>query len=255
MDRHSNGQFSDKAGTGFLPRRPFATTDWRLVASAGGADVAQASEALSKLCQTYWPPLYAHVRQAGYSPPDAQDFTQQFFAHFIERNSIAQADPERGRFRSYLLVSLKNFLANEWQKSRAWKRGGKALTISLAMDDAETRCVQIAASGDTPDRAFDRQWALTLLDTVLGCLRREYADSGREALFLGLKDSLAGERAEASYRELGARLGLSESAVKAAAHRLRKRYRELLREEIARTVTTSEEIDDELRYLFAALSS
>lgn len=246
----------DSAGTGMelLPRRPFATTDWRMVASAGGADEAQASEALSRLCQTYWPPLYAHVRQAGHSPPDAQDLTQQFFAHFIERNVVANADPGRGRFRSFLLVSLKNFLANEWQKSRAWKRGGKAVTFSLTMDNAETHCAQLAASGDTPDRAFDRQWALTLLDTVLKRLRGEYADSGREALFLGLKDSLAGDRSEASYRELGVRLGFSESAIKAAAHRLRQRYRELLREEIARTVSTPEEVEDELRYLFAALS-
>jgi RNA polymerase sigma-70 factor (ECF subfamily) len=173
----------------------------------------------------------------------------------VAQNTVARADPLRGRFRSFLLASLKHFLANEWAKSHARKRGGGAQPIPLEFDTAETRCAQPIAAGDTPDRAFDRQWALALLDVVLGRLRRDYRDAGREPLFLGLKETLSGARAEIPYRDLGARLGLSEGAVKVAAHRLRQRYRELLREEIANTVAWPEEVEQELKELFAALSA
>jgi len=242
--------------TGLEPPQPsvFVTTHWSVVVCAGRSDTTRARDALGKLCQTYWPPLYAYVRRVGQSPEDAQDLTQEFFARLLERNTFAQADPERGRFRSFLLASLKNFLVSEWEKARAQKRGGRAQIIPLQLDTAETRCARLVAPGDTPDRAFDRQWALALLDAVLGRLRREYTDAGREDLFLGLKDTLSGGRSEIPYRDLGAQLGMSEGAVKVAAHRLRHRYRELLREEIANTVSGPEQVEGELRQLFAALS-
>jgi RNA polymerase sigma factor (sigma-70 family) len=236
------------------PGSAFGTTHWSVVVSAGRSDTKRARDALGKLCQTYWSPLYAYVRRAGHSPADAQDLTQEFFGRLLERNTFARADPQRGRVRSFLLASLKHFLVNEWKKDRARKRGGRAQMIPLQLDTAETRCAQLAATGDTPDRAFDRQWALALLETVLDRLRQEYVDSGREDLFAGLKDTLAGGRAEIPYRDLGVQLGMSEGAVKVAAHRLRRRYRELLREEIAHTVVGPEQVEEELRQLFAALS-
>jgi len=231
----------------------FVTTQWSAVLAAGRSDTTRARSALEELCRNYWPPLYAYVRRLGYSPPDAQDLTQEFFARLLERRTVARADPERGRFRSFQLKSLKHFLAHEWEKARAQKRGGRVQILPLDSDTAETRYAQPADPDDTPDRAFDRQWALALLDVVLRRLRKEYADCGRDGLFLALKETLTGGRAEIAYRDLGARLGMSEGAVKVAAHRLRQRYRELLREEIANTVSGPEAVEEELRQLFAAL--
>ncbi len=232
----------------------FASTRWTVVLSAGDPSSPQAAIALETLCRAYWYPLYAYIRRLGHSPEDAQDLTQGFFAQLLERNLVAKADPERGRFRSFLLASLKRFLAHEWEKAGARKRGGHARVIPLDLDTAETRCVRVAAPGDTPDQAFDHQWALALLDVVLSRLRKEYTDSGRDELFVGLKETLSGGRSEIPYRELAGRLGLSEGALKVAAHRLRRRYRELLREEIANTVAGPEEVEEELRHLFAALA-
>ena len=252
---------SETTGAHSLPsseagqRRPvFVTTHWSVVLTAGRSDTTRARAALEQLCRNYWHPLYAYVRRAGHSREEAQDLTQEFFARLLAQNTVARADPARGRFRSFLLVSLKHFLANEWEKAHARKRGGGAPLIPLDFDTAETRWVQPVAPGDTPDRAFDRQWALALLEVVLGRVRKEYADSGRDELFVGLKDTLTGGRSEIPYRELAARLGLSEGAVKVAAHRLRQQYRERLREEIASTVAGPEEVEDELKLLFAALS-
>jgi RNA polymerase sigma factor (sigma-70 family) len=240
------------------PRAPagcFVTTHWSVVVTAGRADTTRARAALEQLCRNYWQPLYAYVRGTGRSREEAEDLTQEFFARLLASNTVARADPERGRFRSFLLASLKHFLANEWEKARARKRGGDAQVIPLEFDTAETRCAQPVAPGDTPDRAFDRQWALALLDVVLGRLRQEYCVAGREGLFLALKETLGGGRAEIAYRELGARLDMSEGAVKVAAHRLRQRYREILRKEISNTVSGPDEVEKELRQLFAALSA
>ncbi len=247
----------ETASTGLqLPRRPaFVTTHWSVVLAAGRHDTTRARAALEQLCRNYWQPLYAYVRRAGHAREEAEDLTQEFFARLLAQQTVARADPARGRFRSFLLGSLKHFLAHEWEKASARKRGSGAQHIPLAFDTAETRCAQPVAAGDTPDRAFDRQWALALLDVVLGRLRREYREAGREDLFLGLKDTLSGGRAEIPYRELSARLAMSEGAVKVAAHRLRQRYRELLREEIANTVAGPAEVEEELRQLFAALST
>jgi len=236
------------------PRKWFVTTHWSVVLSAGRNDTTRARAALEQLCRSYWHPLYVYVRGAGYSREEAEDLTQEFFARLLAHNAVARADPARGRFRSFLLASLKHFLANEWEKARARKRGGGAQLLPLEFDTAETRYAQPVAPGDTPDRAYDRQWALSLLEVVLGRLRREYREAGREDMFADLKDTLGGGRSEIPYRELGARMGLSEGAVKVAAHRLRQRYRELLREEIANTVAGPEEVEEELKHLFAALS-
>lgn len=244
----SNGTETPRA-----PAECFVTTHWSVVLAAGRSDSTRARAALEQLCRNYWHPLYAYVRGTGYSREEAEDLTQEFFARLLAHNSVARADPARGRFRSFLLASLKHFLANEWEKARALKRGGGAQLLPLDFDTAETRCAQPIASGDTPDRAYDRQWALSLLDAVLGRLRHEYRDAGREHMYLGLKDTLGGGRSEIPYRELGVRLDISEGAVKVAAHRLRQRYRELLREEIANTVTGPEEVEEELKHLFAAL--
>ena len=222
---------------------------------AGRSDTTRARAALEQLCRNYWHPLYVYVRRAGYSREEAEDLTQEFFARLLANNSVARANPARGRFRSFLLASLKHFLVNEWERAKAQKRGGRVQLIPLEFDTAETCCVQPIAPGDSPDRAYDRQWALALLDVVLRGLRREYRDAGREDLFLGLKDTLGGGRAEIPYRDLAARLGLSEGAVKVAAHRLRRRYRALLREEVAHTVAESGDVEEELKALFAALSA
>lgn len=231
----------------------FVTTHWSLVLAAGRNDTTRARAALEQLCRNYWQPLYAYVRSAGYSREQAEDLTQGFFARLLAHNSIARADPARGRFRSFLLASLKHFLAHEWEKARAQKRGGRAQLIPLEFKTAERRYAQPVAPGDTPDRAYDRQWARALLEVVLSALRREYHDAGREDLFLGLRETLSGGRSEIPYRDLGAQLGLSEGAVKIAAHRLRQRYRELLREEVAHTVAKPGEVEEELQHLFAAL--
>ncbi len=237
------------------PRSVFVTTHWSVVLTAGRRDTRRARSALENLCQTYWQPLYAYVRHQGHPPHDAQDLTQEFFARLLERNAVAKADPQRGRFRSFLLASLKHFLANEWDKSHALKRGSGARPVSLPFDTAEDHLPLPAAPGDAPDAAFDRQWALALLDVVLARLRREYADAGKDDLFVGLKDTLSGGRSEIPYRDLALRLRMSEGAVRVAAHRLRKQYRELLRQEIANTVANEEDVEEELRHLFAALST
>ena len=237
------------------PEGRFCTTRWSAVLSAGRADTSRARDALAALCRAYWPPLYAFIRRRGHSPHDAQDLTQEFFVRLLEGGVIAKADPDRGRFRSFLLASVKHFLAHEREKARARKRGGGTPVVSLDLDTAETHYTRPASPEDTPDKAFDRQWALALLDAVLARLRKEYTDCGKDDQFLALKETLGGGRSEIPYCELGRRLEMSEGAVKVAAHRLRRRYRELLREETAQTVAGPEEIEQELRHRFAALSA
>lgn len=250
LTEHGRMPETDRESTA---RAAFVTTQWTAVLTAGRGDAACARPALEQLCRNYWPPLYAYVRRLGYSASDAQDLTQGFFVRLLERKTVAKADRERGRFRSFLLATMKHYLAHEREKAHALKRRGQWEVLSLKLDTAETRCIEAVASGDTPDRAYDRQWALALLELVLARLRQEYADSGRDSLFLALKETLSGGRSEIPYLELGRQLNLSEGAVKVAAHRLRKRYRELLREEIAQTVSGPAEVEDEIRNLFAAL--
>jgi len=232
----------------------FATTHWSVVLAAGGADSPQARSSLEKLCQTYWQPLYAYVRRRGHSEADAQDLTQAFFEWLLERQWLGRADQQRGRFRSFLLTSMNGFLANEWDKARAQKRGG-GRTVSLPFNPADTHCGWEPADTFTPEQSFEWRWALTLLDQVMNRLSAEYARQGKTELFEQLKPCLLGERTAQPYAILASQLGMTEGSVKVAVHRLRQSYRQLLREEIAHTVTKPEEIDEEMRHLFAVLAS
>jgi RNA polymerase sigma factor (sigma-70 family) len=236
-------------------RQPaFVTTHWSVVLTAGRTDTTRARGALERLCQTYWYPLYAYVRRRGNSPEDAQDLTQEFFARLLEHNWIGRADKQRGRFRSFLLSAMNHFLADEWDKARAQKRGGGLAPLPLQFDTAETRYCHEPADPVTPEQNYERRWALTLLDEVLRRLRTEYEQDGRGELFAALHPCLVGDRTSQPYTELAAKLGISEGTVKSAVHRLRQRYRQLLRDEIAQTVAEPGEVDEELRHLFAVLS-
>ena len=232
----------------------FVTTHWSLVLAAGQDQGAVAERALAKLCKTYWYPLYAYLRRQGRSPHDAQDLTQEFFARLIGKNYLSKARCERGKFRSFLLASLNHFLANEWVRLGTQKRGGGQTLISLDAESAESRYRLEPADTMTPEKIFERRWAMTLLDQVLLILQREYGMAGRKEFFERLKFSLTGERSALSYAELAAQLGMTEGALKAAAHRLRGRYREILCAEIAHTVSSPEEVEDELRHLFKVFS-
>ena len=238
-----------------LPRPAFVTTHWSLVVSAGRNDTPHARDALEKLCRSYWFPIYAFVRRQGHNPHDAQDLTQEFFARLLEKKQLAGADPARGRFRSFLLASLKHFLANEWDKAKAQKRGGGQALIPIDVAAAETTCGIEPADHLTADKIFERRWALTLLEQVLGRLRAEYVCDDREKLFEQLKPTLTEASRTVAYAEIATRLGTTEGAVKVAVHRLRQRYREVLRAEIADTVASPGEVDDEIRNLFAALAN
>jgi RNA polymerase sigma factor (sigma-70 family) len=232
----------------------FVTTRWSVVLTAGDSDSAEAGDALATLCQSYWYPLYAYVRRRGNSAEDAQDLTQEFFARLLKRNWIANADQSKGRFRSFLLGAMNHFLADEWDKARAQKRGGGTAPLPLEFDTAETRFSREPADNSTPEQNFERRWALTLLERVLDRLREEHEREGRLELFTKLNPCLIGERTAQPYAELATQLGVREGTVKAAVHRLRLRYRNLLRAEIANTVAEASEVDDELRHLFAVLS-
>ena len=228
----------------------FATTHWSMVVSAGGSRSPEASRALATLCENYWFPVYAFVRRAGHSAEDAQDLTQEFFVRLLDKHFLAAADRNKGRFRTFLLTAVKRFLANEYDRIQAKKRGGGQTILSL--EGLEARYCREPADTLTPERIFEQQWALTLLDQVLAGLRAEMTADGKAALFDALKDHLTGSQA-VGYATTAARLGMTEGAVKVAAHRLRQRYRELLREEIAQTVASPDEIEEEVRYLFACL--
>jgi RNA polymerase sigma factor (sigma-70 family) len=237
------------------PSNYFATTHWTVVLTARGSDTTRARAALEKLCQTYWYPLYAYVRRRGHSPEDAQDLTQEFFARLLEYNWMERADPQRGRFRSFLLGVLNHFLADAWDKTRAQKRGGGIKPIPLEVTNAETRYQAEPPDNLTAEKIYEKRWALTLLDNVLVMLRQEYEAHGKGTLFAKLEGCLAKARAAVPYGELAAELHLSEGALRMAVHRLRGRYRELLRSEIADTVLKEEEVEEELRYLFRVLSA
>ena len=233
--------------------REFATTHWSLVVAAkpDEASRTRARKALEELCRTYWYPLYAFVRYRGYSSDEAQDLTQSFFVRIIETRGLAAADPERGRFRSYLLGAMKHFLANEWHRARAQKRGGGVTFLDLDALDPEARYALEPAQSTDPDAGFDREWAQQTIARAMEKLRREWETRGKGELFEGLKGSLTGD--EPARSETAARLGMTDGALKAAVHRLRQRYRELLRAEIAETVTDPSDVDVEMRHLVAAL--
>lgn len=232
----------------------FATTHWSVVLAAGAHGSRQALDALESLCRTYWHPLYVYVRRRGYGPDDAQDLTQQFFALFLKNESFSLADPARGRFRTFLLKSVQHFLSDEWKREHRIKRGGDAVRIPLDRHLAEERYRAELAEELTPERAYERRWAMTLLEQVLGALRAEYVRAGKSRLFEALQDFLWGLDASTSYPQIAEVLGMSEGALRVAVHRLREHYRERLRIEVAHTVSHPADVDEEIRYLIALMS-
>lgn len=234
--------------------RVFATTRWSVVLAARDTNPAAAMPALEQLCRAYWYPLYAQARRSGSSPTDAEDLTQGFFARLLEKDGFTLADPGRGRFRSFLSAAFHHFLANERDRARSLKRGGQVQFLSLDVAPAEERLRQETATHRTAEQDFDRRWALALLDTVLGRLQREYEDAGKGELFQQIRGAVVGDDGKGSSAQWAETLGMTEGAVRVATHRLRVRYRELLREEIAHTVEGPDAVEDELRHLFAAFS-
>ncbi len=230
----------------------FASTHWSVVLAAGGESSPSAREALDRLCHGYWFPLYGYVRSKGFSPHDAEDLTQEFFTRFLASNSLRTVREERGRFRAFLLASMNHFLANEWERLRAQKRGGGKPLLSFDAATAEERLKMEPATNLTPGRLYDQRWVLTLLDAVLERLRAEMAAAGKATMFDELRPFLSDAKGTMTYPKVAARLGLAEAATRKAVQRLRSRYRELLREEVAQTVCAPHEVEAELRHLFAA---
>ena len=231
----------------------FHTTHWSLVVAAAGGEGNEPRAALEELCQAYWYPIYAFIRRRGNSAEDARDLTQGFFAALLEKGYLADADPQRGRFRSFLLTAVARFVTKEHAKEAAQKRGGGTKTLSLDFDAGESRYQHEPVDNWTAEKIFERRWALTLLDRTLAALRREHEAAGKLPLFEALKVFLTGEAGAPPLREIAAGLEQSEGAVKVAVHRLRQKYRELLRQEIAQTVATPEDVETELTALLAAL--
>lgn len=232
----------------------FVTTHWSVVLEAAQSNTTRAQVALEHLCRTYWYPLYAYVRRRGHSPEDAKDLTQAFFTRLLQRKWISDADQQRGRFRTFLLTAMSRFLSGEWDKVRAVKRGGGIEHVPVQLDVAETRYGHEPVDNVTPEQCYERRWALTLLDTVLQRLCAEYESEGNGNFFAKLHPCLVGGRESQPYAELAVELKMTEGAVKVAVHRLRKRYRQLLRTEIAQTMAADDEVDDELRHLFMVLA-
>ena len=232
----------------------FRTTHWSVVLAAGDENSGQRSEALARLCQTYWLPVYAFVRKRGHSPDRAKDLTQDFFGNFLEKNSVSRAARERGRFRSFLMTSVENFLRNAHERAQAQKRGGGRPPVSLDDQDAEGRYLAEPAAELDPAREFELRWALTVLQRVMQRLREEYLENGQGDLFDALQAHLWGDADSIPYPQVAERFGLTAANVKITAHRLRQRYRELLREEISHTVAQPGEIDEEIRYLMRIVS-
>ena len=233
----------------------FATTHWSVVLAAGQRESPQASEALEKLCRGYWYPLYAYVRRRGYQAQDAQDLTQGFFVALLTGNFLARADRERGRFRTFLLSAFDNFLHNEHDRATALKRGGGLEIVSWEAHSTEGRYAREPTGGLSAEQIYEKRWAATLLERVLARLREESTHAARAALFDQLKPHLWGEDDATPYAQLASRFNMTVGTVKVTVHRLRRRYREVLREEIAQTVADAAEIDSEIQYLLRVIST
>jgi RNA polymerase sigma factor (sigma-70 family) len=229
----------------------FPTTQWSVVLAARGSDSAEVRDALESLCGAYWYPLYAYTRSRGHDPETARDLTQAFFTHLLERDFLQPVAPEKGRFRSFLLASLKNFLSHERERTQALKRGGGVSTLSMDGEDAEGRFGREPVDRLTPEQVFERRWGLTIMQRAME--RLEAAASSRPEQFERFKGYLTGAEPALAYREAAAELGLSEGAVKTAVHRLRKEYGRILREEIAATIAEPGDLDDELRHLLTVV--
>lgn len=248
MDDHSSPPLdADVFSSPEARREAFATTRWTIVAAAGQGSEQQVNRALEELCQSYWYPLYAHVRRRGYSKEDAEDLTQAFFVRLLEKNFLSELSPERGRFRSFLLVALKHFLTNEWDKIQRQKRGGGAIVLSLDWQDAESRYQIDPADDLSPDKIYDRAWVLTLLESVMRRLEKANAVNAHFAL---LKAYLTADGSAIPYADVASQAGLTENAARVAAHRLRRQYRELLRAEITDTLVDPNQIEEELKELY-----
>lgn len=234
-------------------RHRFHTTHWSLVVAAGHAPTTEARKALSRLCEIYWYPLYAFVRRQGQNAENALDLTQGFFTRLLEKKDIASADQSRGRFRSWLLAAMKHFMANEYYKNQAQKRGGGKRVLSFEMQDAEDRYRLEPSHEMTPERIFDRRWALTILEQVLRSLEEQMKRAGKQKQFEKLKAFLTTEDSHTPYARIAVELSMSEGAVKVAVHRLRRKYRELLTGEIANTVDSQDDVPGEIEHLLACL--
>jgi RNA polymerase sigma factor (sigma-70 family) len=232
----------------------FTATHWSVVLLAGQADSVQAAEALEKLCRTYWLPLYSYIRRQGYGPDDAQDLAQGFFVRLLKANSFAALSREKGKFRTFLLAALNHFPSDGRDRTRAEKRGGGQPVVSIDETEAEHRYLQVPSQNLAPEKVFDRRWALTVLDEALARLRQEHRTSGKAELFAHLSAFLSSEGSKVDYDALAPKLGMSATAVAVAVHRLRQRYRECIRLELAQTVASPEDLDEEMNYLFSVLS-
>ena len=240
---------------GVATPQAFVTTHWSVVQAAKQDPSAEADAALERLCRTYWWPLYAFVRRRGYEAHDAQDLTQEFFARLLAKDFLRAVDRSKGKFRSFLLAALEHFLAKEWRRANTQKRGGQCTFVSTDADPAEQQYLQVPASNLSLEQFFEQQWAVTLLNQTLTRLQEEFVAAGKGAMFEKSKIFLTGEKRAEPYAELATKLGTTEAALKMAVSRMRQRYGELLRAEIANTVTGPEEVDEELRALMGALSS
>ena len=232
----------------------FVATHWSVVLAAKDKESPQSDRALETLCRTYWPPLYVFLRRQGHRPHDAQDLVQEFFARLLRLDYLKAVEPARGRFRTFLIMALRRFLANEWDRARAEKRGGGQVPVPLDAEIAENRYQEESAAPMAADLAFDRQWAITLLDQALARVREEQARQGKSAEFEVLRRFLTPGVEPLPYGAVAGQLGVSEAAVKMAVHRLRRRYREFFREAIAQTVTGPAEVEEEMSYLLQVLS-
>jgi len=231
----------------------FPTTSWTLVAVAGEGTSLESKEALAQLCEAYWRPLYAYIRRTGHSADESGDLTQEFFAKLIEKHYLRAADRERGRFRTYLLASLRHFLSNEWDRARTVKRGGGAAITSLDVEDGERLYRLEPADPTTPERIFERRWALTVLDRAMQRLREEFVSGGKAELFHGIQPFLTGDCDPGAYARAAPVVGMTTGALKVAVHRARRRFASAVREEVAATLDREEDIEDEIQYLLAAL--
>ncbi len=232
----------------------FRTTRWSIVLAAGATPNLESTDSLQVLCESYWYPLYAYARRTGHSAHDAEDRTQEFFANLLDHNFLDRASPERGRFRAYLLTAFKRFLATSFQREQALKRGGGRRVISLNSDEAEARLALDPASTSTPERVFEREWALSLLNRVLEMLRNEYSNRDRAFVFEKLKESLLGSEPK-DYEALALATNMTAGAVRVTVHRLRQRYGELLRQEIEHTILDDDDFEGEYSSLLNALRS
>ncbi|MBL8148523.1 MAG: sigma-70 family RNA polymerase sigma factor [Blastocatellia bacterium] len=238
------------------PAKRFTSTQWSLVLAAGKDVTPEAEQALASLCQKYWQPLYCYIRSKGYTSPEAQDLTQSFFAKLLEKNYLKQAKPERGKFRSFLLSSLKHYLANEWDRKQAAKRGGHLQIVGLEeiIVAEQSYMSDVVKDQLTPERLFERRWTLALLQQILGELEEKFDKAGKKKIFDRLKEFLIDGEGKTSYSLVAAELGMTEGAVKVAVHRLRSQFGQLLRTEIAQTVDEEGSgVDDEIRYLLSTL--